>query len=89
MEGIIRPDIAAAIIQASIAVSATALVAFVVFLWREGLAEGQTGARVGALADIPGAAEIEEFVRSLTPEDFATAEKIAAQTRSAGRTPES
>jgi len=89
MEGLIPYEIGMAMIVGSVAISAVALSSFVVFLCRDPFRRRRSDAPLCAVADIPTAADVEELLRSLTPEDIAAAEKFAADVRRADGTPES
>jgi len=84
MEGLIPHGVGVILIVSSIVVVAMAFAAFIVSLWsNRSLRPPQCAGELCDRSDIPSAGEIEEFVRSLTPEDFAAAEKFAADFRRA------
>ena len=90
MEGLIPYGVGVVLIVASLTILAMALVVLVTFFWsNRALHACRSDGRICDPSEIPTAAEIEEFVRSLTPEDFAAAEKFAADFRRASGQPDS
>ncbi|HEY2992749.1 MAG TPA: hypothetical protein VGM22_08055 [Methylomirabilota bacterium] len=84
MEGVIPYGVGMLLILSSVAVLAMGLVVLITFLWSTRRSDtGGADGRMCEPSDIPTTAEVEEFVRSLTPEDFAAAEKFAADFRRA------
>jgi hypothetical protein len=90
MEGIIPHGVGVVLIVSSVTLLAMALVVLITSLWSNRFLHARrSDGRICNPSEIPTAAAVEEFVRSLTPEDFAAAEKFAADFRRASGRPDS
>ena len=84
VEGVIPYGVGVALIVASAAVLAMAILVFIVFAQAEKrLHAPRSEGRICGPSDIPSPAEVDAFLKSLTPEDFTAAEKFAADFRRA------
>ena len=76
MEGMIRPDVGIALIASSIALYTGVLVGVAFLLAREFRDTRRLAVESVLIASGPSASEIDEFVRSLTPAEYAEAEEL-------------
>jgi hypothetical protein len=75
VEDMIHPSIGLLVVSASILLVLGVLVGFTLFLLREFLSSPK-GIEAALLAEGPAASEIEGFIQSLTPDDFAAADHL-------------
>jgi hypothetical protein len=87
MDGVIPYGLGMVLVVSSITVVVVALLVTFTTLLRStrSLHGHRSRAQMCDPSEVPSPAEVDEFVRSLTPEDFAVAERFAADFRGASR----